>query len=370
MQLTALHDRHRSLGAKMMDFSGWDMPLHYGSQVKEHQAVRTGCGLFDVSHMGVIDLQGEGSLSLLQRILACDVARLPIVEPGQAGSALYGLMLNDRGNIADDLIVYRLASDFFSLVVNAGTRQKDLAWIRAHAITFGVNVQERGDLSILAVQGPKARESLAHALPRSLLEKVTNLPAFHFFEQDEWRVARTGYTGEDGFELMIPSEWSERVWNGLLRADESTPIGLGARDTLRLEAGLNLYGSDMDAKHHPLESGVGWTVHWEPSERDFIGRQALELIRYQPDLKKRVGLFLPGNGVLRNYQRVIFNGREVGEITSGGYSPTLGKGIALARVDGELKIGTTCQVEIRGRLLPVQMVRPPFVKNGRSLLTV
>jgi aminomethyltransferase len=369
MRQTSLHSQHVALGAKMVDFSGWDMPLHYGSQLKEHHAVRKCCGLFDVSHMGVIDLAGPGSQAMLQRILACNVARLPVVEPGQPGQGLYGLMLNERGNIADDLIVYRLGQDLFSVVVNAGTRKKDITWIRAHAPAFGVEVVERNNLSILALQGPRAHESLEHALPEALAKKVIALKPFHILNEDGWRIARTGYTGEDGFEFMIPNEWAARVWGGLLRA-ESYPVGLGARDTLRLEAGLNLYGSDMDEAHSPLESGVAWTMDWEPGSRDFIGRPALELLRDKSDGKRRVGLVLQSKGVLRDHQKVILGGVKMGEITSGGYSPTLEKGIALARVQAGLKVGMECQVEVRGRLLPVKVVRPLFVKRGESVSTV
>ena len=365
MQQTPLHDRHVALGAKMVDFSGWEMPLHYGSQLKEHHAVRTCCGLFDVSHMGVVDLTGAGCQELLQRIVACNVARMPVVEPGEPGRGLYGLMLTERGNIADDLIIYRLGKDSFSMVVNAGSKKKDITWIRAHALAFGVKVNVRNDLTILALQGPKAHESLEHALPSGLADRVTKLPPFHFLVHDGWRIARTGYTGEDGFEFMVPAEWAIRVWNGLLRA-EVYPVGLGARDTLRLEAGLNLYGKDMDEKHTPIESGVAWTVDWEPDTRNFIGRPALESRRKQPVSIKRVGLLLQDKGVLRDGQKVLYAGKEVGAITSGGYSPTLGKGIALARVAGTLNVGMQCQIAVRGRMLAADVVRLPFVKRGAS----
>ncbi len=241
-----------------------------------------------------------------------------------------------------------------------------MVWIRAHALAFGVEVKERTDLSILALQGPKAKESLEHALPGQLLQKVLALKPFGFLAQDGWRIARTGYTGEDGFEFMIPNEWALRVWGGLLRAVAVSPVGLVARDTLRLEAGLNLYGNDMDEKHNPLESGVGWTVDWEPMHRDFIGRPALEPLRGKGGGSKRVGLVLRSKGVLRDRQRVIHDGVDVGYITSGGYSPTLEKGIALARVKPGLQAGMVCEVEVRGRHMPVDVVRPPFVKRGAS----
>ncbi|MBF0455681.1 MAG: glycine cleavage system aminomethyltransferase GcvT [Magnetococcales bacterium] len=367
MAQTSLHNRHVALGAKMVDFSGWEMPLHYGSQLQEHHEVRRCCGLFDVSHMGIIDLLGEGGEDLLQRLLACDVARLPVVEPGDPVPGAYGLMLNDRGNVADDLILFRLKKGLFSLVVNASTRKKDLAWLRAHAPSFGVQVVLRQELAILALQGPKAPDSLEHALPSHLVEKVAALRPFQMLVEGGWRVARTGYTGEDGFELMFPAEWSERVWNGLLRGEMVSPVGLGARDTLRLEAGLNLYGTDMDEKHNPLESGVAWTIDWEPESRDFIGRAALKKWRYGGVDKKRVGLILQDKGVLRNQQKVLLGGKIMGEITSGGYSPTLGKGIALARVASHLEVGGGCQVEVRGRHLEARIVSLPFVKRGVSV---
>ncbi|MBF0357856.1 MAG: glycine cleavage system aminomethyltransferase GcvT [Magnetococcales bacterium] len=366
MQQTPLHSQHVARGAKMVDFSGWDMPLHYGSQLQEHNIVRSGCGLFDVSHMGVVDVRGAESTTLLQRLLACDVARLPAVEPGQVGRGMYGVMLTERGYIADDLIVYRLGENVYSVVVNAGTRKKDIAWMRTHASALGVEINERSELAIIAVQGPKASTSLSHVLPEGLESDVKNLKPFHIIDRDGWRIARTGYTGEDGFEFMIPDDWAERVWRGLVLAG-GVPVGLGARDTLRLEAGFNLYGNDMDEKHNPMESGVGWTIHWQPESRGFIGRQAIEQLRNRDDNKKRVGLVMQGKGVLRDRQKVVVAGVEVGEITSGGFSPTLKKGIALARVVANLAVGVECHVDVRGRLLPVSVVRPPFVKNGQPV---
>ncbi|MBF0194888.1 MAG: glycine cleavage system aminomethyltransferase GcvT [Magnetococcales bacterium] len=366
MKHTPLHSVHVASGAKMVDFFGWDMPLHYGSQLQEHNLVRSGCGMFDVSHMGVVDLYGEGSQALLQRILACDVARIPVVAPGQPGKGSYGLMLTERGNIADDLIVYRLEDNLFTLVVNAATRKKDVAWIRAHAPALGVEVREQKDFAIIAVQGPKAHESLGHSISSNLVKKVQALKPFNIIVEGGFRIARSGYTGEDGFEFIIPKDKAIRVWNGLVMAGAS-PVGLGARDTLRLEAGLNLYGKDMDEKHNPLESGVAWTINWEPASRDFIGRQALEILRNKTDNKKRVGLVLQGRGVLRDKQNVMQNGVKVGEITSGGFSPTLKKGIALARVKGNIELGCECQVEVRGKHMPVKVVRAAFVKKGQPV---
>ncbi|MBF0382740.1 MAG: glycine cleavage system aminomethyltransferase GcvT [Magnetococcales bacterium] len=366
MKQTPLHSVHVASGAKLVDFSGWEMPLHYGSQLQEHELVRSGCGLFDVSHMGVVDLYGEGSQALLQRILACDVARMPVVEPGQAGRGIYGLMLTERGNIADDLIVYPLARDLYCLVVNATTSKKDVAWIRAHASAMGVEVRNRDDVAIIAAQGPKASACLGHALSENLVKKVQALKPFNIIVDGDYRIARSGYTGEDGFEFIVPKTMAVRVWNGLVLAGAS-PVGLGARDTLRLEAGLNLYGKDMDEKHSPLESGVAWTIDWDPPNRDFIGRPALEVLRKKGNSKKRIGLILQERGVLRDKQKVLQGGNIVGEITSGGFSPTLKKGIALARVNSNIQLGDECQVEVRGRHLAAKVVRPVFVKKSQPV---
>ncbi len=362
MKKTPLHGRHLQLGARMVDFSGWEMPLHYGSQLREHHAVRQGCGLFDVSHMGVIDLNGEGVDDLLAWLLANDVRRIPHV-----GSSQYGVMLNIKGGVADDLITYRLAADAFFLVVNAGNRDKDLAWIRVHAPGYGVTVTERRDLCILALQGPEALTVLAHCLPEPVHQRVSALKPFHFLTENGWRIARTGYTGEDGFELMIPDIAAASLWDGLLRAG-AEPIGLGARDTLRLEAGMNLYGRDMDEETSPLESGLKWTIAWDPLHRDFIGRQALEPHWGQPVSLKRMGLILEEKGVLRDHQEVFLDGEPVGRVTSGGYSPTLETGIALARLATRVKPGAICEVAVRNRRLKARAVRPPFVRQGKSAL--
>lgn len=361
MHKTNLYDRHVGLGATMAPFAGWEMPLHYGSQLQEHHAVRGGCGVFDVSHMGVVDLVGGDVLGLLQLILACDAGRL--VD----GKGQYGLMLNERGGVSDDLIAYRMGPKFFTLVINAGNREKDVAWIRIHAPAYQVRVTERSDFSLLAVQGPEAVKHLVGVVPAALVKPVGDLPSFHILEQDGWRIARTGYTGEDGFEVMVSDHQAEMLWDRLLHAGV-TPAGLGARDTLRLEAGMCLYGRDMGEKSNPLECGLGWTVAWDPAKRNFIGRHALELSRHDAGLKKRVGLILEEKGVLRDHQVVYLQGEPMGEITSGGYSPTLERGIGLAIVDSRLQPGTGCHVEVRGRMLKARAVRPPFVRMGKSVL--
>ncbi|MEO5364383.1 MAG: glycine cleavage system aminomethyltransferase GcvT [Magnetococcus sp. DMHC-8] len=361
MKKTPLFDDHVVLGGHMVDFSGWEMPLHYGSQLREHALVRERCGLFDVSHMGVIDLTGARVDALLRFLLSNDVARIP--EPGQAQ---YGLMLNSTGGVSDDLIAYRLGRDRFFLVVNAATREKELAWIRIHASSYGVRVADRRDMMILAVQGPKAAAQVRLALPDGMGSRAIELKPFHFLEDNGWRIARTGYTGEDGFELIVPEENGVTLWESLLRFGV-LPVGLGARDTLRLEAGMPLYGHEMDGRTSPLECGLGWAIAWEPLDRDFIGRQALEPLWGQPLPRKRVGLILQDRGVLRDQQTILREGKPVGRITSGGYSPTLEKGIALARVAGDVAVGSILQVDMRGRSVNVQVVRPPFVRMGKPV---
>lgn len=358
---TALYDQHIGLNARMAPFAGWEMPLHYGSQIQEHHGVRQHCGVFDVSHMGVVDLTGEDTLGLLQLLLACDPASLT------NGHGQYGLLLNDRGGVTDDLITYRLHENLFTLVVNAGNREKDLSWLRIHAPAFAVTVTERTDLAILAVQGPQSLQKLTTILPPELANRMAELAPFAILPQQEWRVARTGYTGEDGFELMLPIPQAQPLWLQLLEAGV-IPAGLGARDTLRLEAGMSLYGRDMHDKSNPLECGLGWTIAWEPAKRNFIGRHALEPLRNTPTLNKKIGLILEEKGVLRDHQVVFYQGEPMGEITSGGYSPTLEKGIAMAIVKPTLQPGFACQVEVRGRMLNARVVRPPFVRMGQSVL--
>lgn len=369
MKRTPLFEEHLALGAKMAPFSGWEMPLHYGSQVREHHAVRQGSGVFDVSHMGIVDLIGSRVELLLRFLLSNDVARIP--KPGQGQ---YSLMLNIRAGISDDLIVYRMSHERFFLIVNAATREKDVAWIRVHASAYEVEVIERQDLAILAVQGPEAKKHVGLCLPAlpgtqsNTAEQAIRLPAFHFIEDEGWRIARTGYTGEDGFELIVPHENVITLWESFIRSG-ATPVGLGARDTLRLEAGLNLYGRDMDGETTPLEAGLGWCVAWEPLSRDFIGRQALEpLYEKETELSnKRVGLVLQVRGILRDQQSIFLEDQSVGRVTSGSYAPTLEKGIALARVASHLPVGALCQVESRGKRLPVRVVRPPFVRHGKQV---
>ena len=354
---TALHDTHVLQGAKIVDFGGWEMPLHYGSQIEEHHAVRRDAGMFDVSHMGVVDLTGDRVREFLRGLLANDVGRLKI-----PGKALYSCMLLPSGGVIDDLIVYFMSDTWFRVVVNAGTRDKDLAWFRRHAAPFAVTAALRGDLAMIAIQGPNAREKTLPLLAPAQRAAAGELAPFFGGSFDAWFIARTGYTGEDGFEVMLPAADAAKTWNAL-RAQGIQPAGLGARDTLRLEAGMNLYGNDMDENHHPLESGLAWTVAFEPGDRDFIGRGALEILRRAPG-NELVGLLLEERGVLRSHQKVV----PAGEVTSGTFSPTLNRSIALARMPKTASAGV--QVEIRGKLHSASIVKTPFVRHGKALISV
>jgi len=347
---TPLYDMHVAQKAKMVDFGGWDMPINYGSQIDEHHQVRNDAGMFDVSHMTVVDLKGDGTRDFLRYLLANDVARLK-----DKGKALYSCMLNEQGG----------QDDFYRMVVNAATTEKDLAWIEKQAANFQVTVTVRNDLAMIAVQGPNARAKVHQALG-DLAAQVEDVGVFFMRQLNGMAVARTGYTGEDGYEIMLPAEQASTFWSQLLLEAGVKPCGLGARDTLRLEAGMNLYGADMDETVTPLESGLNWTVAWEPADRDFIGRQALETQRQQGVKHKLVGLVLQDKGVLRNHQKVMVDGLEAGEITSGSYAPTLGKSIAFARVT--TNIGAQCKVEIRNKLLDAVVVKPPFARNGKACL--
>nr|VFK80943.1 MAG: aminomethyltransferase [Candidatus Kentron sp. SD] len=370
---THLYHEHRALDAKMVEFAGWEMPLHYGSQIKEHHQVRQDAGMFDISHMTVLDLVGKEASGFLRYLLANDVAKSK-----RSGKALYSCLLNERGGVIDDLIVYFMGDDWFRMVLNAATRDKDLAWIEKKATPFSVTARERDDLSMIAVQGPNARDRVHRTLGQGI-SPARELDRFFALECDGLFVARTGYSGEDGYEIMAPADKSARLWRTLIEAG-ITPAGLGARDTLRLEAGMNLYGQDMTEDTTPLESGLGWTVAFDPTEREFIGRKALEALRGREGYKQ-VGLILEGQGVLRPHQKVFpladtskdANSKpedqltdsppqgaeiQVGEITSGGFSPTLGKAIALARVPVAME--GRCSVEIRGNLLAARIIRPPF----------
>ena len=357
---TPLNELHRAAGARMVDFGGWDMPVHYGSQIEEHHAVRRDAGLFDVSHMQVVDIEGPGARDFLRRALANNVDRLK--TPGRA---LYSCMLTEEGGVVDDLIAYFVRDDFFRLVVNAGTAEKDLAWLEALRAKWNseVTLKARRDLAIIAIQGPRARERLWESFPETRAQ-TEGLAPFHASIGKHLMVARTGYTGEDGFEIIAPASVATHMWQTLVAAG-ARPAGLGARDTLRLEAGMNLYGQDMDEKVSPLDAGLAWTVDLEGT-RDFVGKKALA---FHGRRKQFLGLVLvDAGGVLRAHQAVKTQAGE-GEVTSGTFSPTLGKSIALARLPFEAKPGDTVQVMVRDKALAARVVKPPFVRRGKILVT-
>jgi aminomethyltransferase len=356
---TPLYDTHVAAGARMVDFGGWDMPVNYGSQIDEHHAVRRDAGMFDVSHMLIADIIGPRARDYLRHLLANDVAKLK--EPGKA---LYSCMLNDAGGVVDDLIVYYVADAWFRVVVNAGTREKDTAWLRKYAGAFQVEVRPRPDLAMIAVQGPNARAK-ASSLIGERAPAALALGTFFGRELSPYFVARTGYTGEDGWEIMLPATEAPAFW-GRLNAVGVAQCGLGARDTLRLEAGMNLYGNDMDENITPLEAGLTWTVAFDPPDRNFVGRTALEALRRGGVPRKLVGLVLEERGVLRSHQKVSAEGVGEGELTSGTFSPTLERSIGFARVPAAT--GAQVRVDIRGKLLPARVVKYPFVRNGKALI--
>ena len=355
---TPLNALHRAAGARMVDFGGWDMPVNYGSQIEEHHAVRRDAGMFDVSHMQVVDIEGDGARAFLRFALANNVDKLKA-----PGKALYSCMLDEAGGVIDDLIAYFFREDFFRLVVNAGTAEKDIAWLESLAKkTGGPSIAPRRDRAMIAVQGPKARERFWQAFP-DLRGPSEPLAPFNGVIVGDSMVARTGYTGEDGFEAVFPAARAAEAWNALVAAGVR-PCGLGARDTLRLEAGMNLYGQDMDEKVSPLDAGLAWTVDLA-SPRDFVGKSALAANGQRAEF---LGLLLKeSGGVLRGHQKVLAD-RGEGEITSGTFSPTLSRSIALARLPRGSAPGDAVRVQVRDKALAAQVVKPPFVRNGRILV--
>jgi aminomethyltransferase len=357
---TVLNDTHRALGARMVDFGGWDMPINYGSQIEEHHVVRRDAGMFDVSHMTVIDLHGARTREFLRHLLANSVDKLKV-----QGKALYSCMLNEQGGVIDDLIVYFLGEEFFRLVVNAATREKDLQWIEKQAKAFDVEVKERPDYAMIAVQGPNARAKVIGLLAEVDHQRIGKLGKFAAAAAQGPHgmplfVARTGYTGEDGFEIIVPQEHAVALWQALAAAGVA-PAGLGARDTLRLEAGMNLYGQDMDDTVSPWEANLGWTIALDEG-RDFIGRKVLEAQKAEGVKRVMVGLVLDEKGVLRHGQTVL-TANGTGEILSGSFAPTLNKAVAFARIP----VGAPgdVRVDIRGKEVPVRVVKYPFVRDGQ-----
>lgn len=357
---TALYSTHQAMKGKLVDFGGWDMPLHYGSQIEEHHKVRQSAGMFDVSHMTVVDVKGADAKAYLQYLLANDVSKIESL----LGKALYSGMLNPDGGVIDDLIVYNMG-DWFRTVVNCGTREKDLAWMNKVAADFSVQLIERDDLAMIAIQGPEAIARAKTVVSSERAAVIDSLKIFQGLPSGEWFIARTGYTGEDGLEIMLPNAEAVAFWNALADAGVA-PCGLGARDTLRLEAGMNLYGHEMDDGVSPLVANMGWTIAWEPSARNFIGRDVIQAEKAAGVKQKLVGLVLRERGVLRAEQVVSVEGSdEKGVITSGTFSPTLGYSIALARVPAI--IGKQCNVDMRGKQVLVDVVAPNFVRNGKQV---
>ncbi|WP_395398927.1 glycine cleavage system aminomethyltransferase GcvT [Pseudoduganella sp. UC29_106] len=368
LKATPLNNAHRALGARMVDFGGWDMPVNYGSQIEEHHAVRSDVGMFDVAHMCVVDVKGANVRGFLRGLLANNVDKLQV-----SGKALYSCMLTPDGTVIDDLIVYFLTEDWFRIVVNAGTAEKDVAWMQKHneATGAGLTITQRRDganaMALIAVQGPNARAKVWEVIPQAK-EATAEMKPFNVAlvpgtAFGEAMVARTGYTGEDGFEIGVAAEQAEALWNALAAAGVK-PAGLGARDTLRLEAGMNLYGSDMDETVNPLDAGLAWTIDLV-SERDFIGKAALQA---KGQNQQFLGLILrEKGGVLRSHQKVIAANGDTGEITSGTFSPTMQQAIALARLPMSVQVGDTVHVEIRDKKLAAGVVKLPFVRNGKIL---
>lgn len=359
-QRTPLFDAHTAHNGKLVDFGGWELPVNYGSQIDEHHAVRTDAGMFDVSHMLVTDVTGDNAKAFLQKLLANDVAKLSFV-----GKALYSGMLNDKGGVIDDLIVYRMneSETAYRIVSNGATREKDSAHFAKIGEEFGVTLTPRYELAMLAVQGPKAVEKMLAVKPE-WADKVNALKPFVGVDLgNDWFVARTGYTGEDGVEVVMPADEAVGFFDELVKAGV-TPCGLGARDTLRMEAGMNLYGNDMDDDTSPLEAGMGWTVDLKDESRDFVGKSALVALKNDGIKVRQVGLLLAKGGVLRAGMEVVTDNGN-GITTSGVFSPSLNQSIAIARVPADFK-GETAKVIMRGKELPVRVLKLPFVRNGKK----
>jgi aminomethyltransferase len=359
---TPLYQVHLELGAKLVDFAGWDMPLHYGSQIEEHRRVRSGAGMFDVSHMAVNDIEGADAIPYLRRLLANSVDKLD-----SRGRAIYSCLLNAAAGVIDDVILYEFGGAF-RLVSNAGTRGRVAAWLKEQTGKLRVSVRERNELALIAIQGPNAVNLTLPILPPPLRVPAESLRRYTACWDDECFVARTGYTGEDGFELIVPGGNVQDYWRRL-QANGVSPAGLGARDTLRLEAGMNLYGAEMDETVTPLECGLGWTIDWAPRVPDFIGRASLAQQRQAGVKHRQAGLVLLGKGVLRAHQTVDLPGIGSGMTTSGGYAPALNRAIALARLPTGATDGAEARVEVRGQWLPARVVKTPFVQKGRSCLS-
>ena len=361
LKRTPIYEEHRALGAKLVPFAGYEMPVQYPPGIlEEHRAVRTAAGLFDVSHMGEIELRGSGALDLVQKVTTNDASKLEI------GQAQYSVMCREDGGAIDDCIVYRFP-DHWMIVVNASNRDKDAEWIQAAAAGHAVQIDDRSDdIALLALQGPRAQAILARLTDIDL----ESIRYYHFAEGQvdgsPAVISRTGYTGEDGFELYIAAQEGARLWRRILETgarDAIAPVGLGARDSLRLEMGYALYGNDLDEAHNPLEAGLGWVVKLDKS--DFFGRSALLRVKQEGVRERLVGFMLSDRGFPRHGYIVRQQGEPVGEVTSGILSPSLQRGVGMAYLATEAaKNGTTLEVMIRDRAVTAEVVRPPFYKQG------
>ena len=358
MLKTFLYDTHIAANARIVDFSGWSMPINYGSQIQEHNNVRQSCGVFDVSHMLAVDIKGSQAQDFLRYLLANDVVKLSDLQ------AQYTCMLNEQAGIVDDLIVYKINSEYYRIVVNAGNRSSDVEWIKKNSLNYDVEIVPQNDLVIVAVQGPKAVETVSQAVEANISKQISQLQPFTFKVFDKWLFARTGYTGEDGFEIILPANAVKEFWDKLVSLG-ALPAGLGARDTLRLEAGMHLYGSDMNSLTTPLERGLGWSIDFSDENREFIGKKELLVQKSAGIETKWVGIILKSKGILRAGQEITFDNGKVGHITSGSFSPTLKMAIALAYIP---KDGVNPRVNIRGKEFKLEVVKPRFVRNGKSLI--
>jgi aminomethyltransferase len=352
MNKTPLNKSHIELGAKMVNFSNWEMPISYSSLIEEHNAVRNTVGIFDVSHMSVFDFDGDNQVAFFEKIFANDIKKIY-----KDNKAIYGALLNEEGGILDDLIIYH-ANNKFRLVSNCSTREQNRQWFEKHAVEFGVKVMERSDMGILAIQGPDALNKILKI--KEIDNQVNTLQSFGCMFEGDKLYARTGYTGEDGLELIVPTKDINHLWDQALELG-CTPIGLGARDTLRLEAGLNLYGNDMTINNHPYESNMGWTIDMSDESREFIGKDALLSID-QSKSQKIVGIILQDKGILRSGYEITHE-QGKGVVLSGSYSPTLQSSIGLARVDQGYK--ENGKVMIRNKLLNIDFVSPRFLGQGK-----
>ncbi len=356
---TPLYEQHLALGAEMSEVNGWELPLHYGSQVEEHCQVRKDCGVFDVSFMTVVDVLGEQAKAYLHYLLANDVELLH-----GNGSGLYSVMLNEQAGIIDDALIY-LMPDGYRLMFNTGFTDRIIGWMKLNKGIFKVTIKPQQDIAILSIQGPNAVSKLVKLLDQQYVAQLEKLQPLYSCLVGGWFISRTGYTGEDGVEIILPKAEAEHLWLELVGAG-IMPIGMRARDTLRLEAGYSLYGQDMNEDISPLSCNMDWTVAWIPEDRNFIGREALDKKRQNGICNKLIGLVSEERGTLHNGQLVRIEGKEEGVITSTNFSPTLGKCIALARVP--VKTGSRAEVEIKGKWYPVRIVSPRFVWHGEILI--